>query len=64
VKFTSCATLLAAAESLVAVASKNASSGEMPFWRTTVALSCKLPLVDVHDAAVEDAAEITVTVTL
>jgi hypothetical protein len=27
----------------------------MPFWRTTVALNCKLPLVDAQDSAVEDA---------
>jgi hypothetical protein len=48
VNVTSCVTLRAAAESLVAVASKNTSSGDIPVARTTCALSCKLPICDIH----------------
>jgi hypothetical protein len=38
----------------------------MPLWRITFALSCKLPLEEVHEAAVEvvEDATITATVTL
>lgn len=39
-------TLLAVAESLVPVASKNTRNGEIPVARTTEALSRKLPLID------------------
>jgi hypothetical protein len=61
---TSCVTLFAAAESVVAVASKNAKSGDIPLALTTFALSCKLPLVVEHDAPAVGAPELTETVTL
>jgi hypothetical protein len=46
VNVTSCVTLLATAESLVAVASKNTSRGDIPVARVTCALSCKPPFSD------------------
>ena len=48
VKVTSCVTLVATAESLVPVASKNTSSGEIPVVRTTKALRCRLPVTEVQ----------------
>jgi hypothetical protein len=61
---TSCVTLEATAESLVPVASKNTSSGDMPVARATFALSCKLPLVAEHELPAVTGGEVTDTVTL
>jgi hypothetical protein len=61
---TSCVTLRAAAESLVAVASKNAKNGDIPTALTTFALSCKLPLVEAHDISVAVVLAATATATL
>jgi hypothetical protein len=56
-------TLVVTAESVVAVASKNTVSGEMPDTRTTRALSCNVPLCVAHVAPAVTG-DVTETVTL